>query len=66
METTMWGLGFRAPSYLNNLNSRLLGYVIIGYVEPSCNYLGNWEPSGELWSKLLKRGCMGDFIGSRV
>ena len=31
----------RAPSYLN---SRLLGYVTIGYIEPSSHYLGNWSP----------------------
>ena len=30
-----------APSYLN---SRLLGYVTIRYIEPSSHYLGNWEP----------------------
>ena len=30
----------RAPSCLN---SRLLGYVTIGYVEPSSHYLGNWK-----------------------
>ena len=31
----------RAPSYLN---SRLLGYVTIGYVEPGTHYVGNWSP----------------------
>ena len=31
----------RAPSYLN---SRLLGYVNIGYIVPSSHYLGNFEP----------------------
>ena len=31
----------KAPSYLN---SRLLGYVTIRYVEPSSHYLGNWSP----------------------
>ena len=31
----------RAPNYLN---SRLLGYVTIGYMEPSSHYLGNWSP----------------------
>ena len=31
----------RAPSYLN---SRLLGYVTIGYIEPRTHYLGNWSP----------------------
>ena len=31
----------RPPSYLN---SRLLGYVTIGYIEPSSQYLGNWSP----------------------
>ena len=31
----------RAPSYLN---SRSLGYVTIGYIEPSSYYLGNWSP----------------------
>ena len=30
----------RAPSYLN---SRLLGNVTIGYIEPSSHYLGNWS-----------------------
>ena len=30
-----------APSYLN---SRLLGYVTIGYIELSSHYLGNWSP----------------------
>ena len=30
----------RAPSYLN---SRLLGYVPIGYIEPSSHYFGNWS-----------------------
>ena len=34
----------RAPSYLN---SRLLGYVTIGYIEPSSHYLGNWPPRVE-------------------
>ena len=29
------------PSYLN---SRLLGYVTIGYIESSSHYLGNWSP----------------------
>ena len=33
----------RAPSYLN---SRLLGYATIGYVEPSSHDLGIWEPLG--------------------
>ena len=27
-----------------NLNSRLLGYVTIEYVEPRTHYLGNWSP----------------------
>ena len=31
----------RPPSYLN---SGLLGYVTIGYIEPRTHYLGNWEP----------------------
>ena len=31
----------RAPSYLS---SRLLGYVTIGYIEPSSHYLGYWSP----------------------
>ena len=31
----------RAPSYLN---SRLLGYLTIGYIEPRTQYLGNWSP----------------------
>ena len=31
----------RAPGYLN---SRLLGCVTIGYLEPSSHYLGNWSP----------------------
>ena len=31
----------RAPSYLN---SRLLGYVTIGYAEPSSHHLGDWGP----------------------
>ena len=31
----------RVSSYLN---SRLLDYVTIGYIEPSSHYLGNWEP----------------------
>ena len=30
-----------APSYLN---SRFLGCVTIGYIEPSSHYLGNWSP----------------------
>ena len=32
---------FEASSYLN---SRLLDYVTIGYIEPRSHYLGNWEP----------------------
>ena len=31
----------RAPSHLN---SRLLGHVAIGHLEPSSQYLGNWSP----------------------
>ena len=31
----------RAPSYLN---SKLLAYVTIGYIEPRTHYLGNWSP----------------------
>ena len=31
----------RAPSYLN---SRLLGYVALRYIELSSHYLSNWEP----------------------
>ena len=31
----------RAPSYIN---SRFLGYVTIGYIEPGTHYLGSWEP----------------------
>ena len=34
-------IGPRAPSYLN---SRLLGYVTMGYIEASSHYLGNWSP----------------------
>ena len=33
------------PSYLN---SRLLGYVTIGYREPRTHYLGNWSPRDSL------------------
>ena len=31
----------RAPSCLN---SRLLGYVTIGYIDLGSHYLGNWSP----------------------
>ena len=31
----------RTPNYLN---SRLPGYVTIGYIEPRTHYLGNWSP----------------------
>ena len=31
----------RAPSYLS---SRLVGYVTIGYIEPSSHDLANWSP----------------------
>ena len=44
METTIEGLGFRLPSYPN---SRLLGYVTIGYIEPRTHSLGNWSPREE-------------------
>ena len=36
--------GPRAPSYPN---SRLLGYVSIGYIEPRTHDLGNWSPRGD-------------------
>ena len=29
---------------LSCLNSRLPGYVTIGYIEPGTQYLGNWSP----------------------
>ena len=49
----------RAPSYLN---SRLLGYVTIGYIEPSSHYLGNWSPRVRvlnwLGSVLVYRDCL--------
>ena len=34
-------LSRRAPNYLN---SRLPGYVTIGYIEPRTHYLGIWSP----------------------
>ena len=34
---------YRVPSYLN---SRSMGYVSIGCIEPSSHYLGNWSPVG--------------------
>ena len=42
----------RAPSYLN---SRLLGCVTIGYVEPSSHYLGNWSPRGSYSPGVMHR-----------
>ena len=46
-----FGLGVlffpKAPS---DSNSRLLGYVTIGYIEPSSHYLGNWSP--RVWEPL--------------
>ena len=44
--------GPRAPSYRN---SRLLGYVAIGYIEPRYQYLGDWSPRGCM--KVIVR-CM--------
>ena len=43
----------RASSYLN---SRLLGYVTIGYIEPRTRYLGNWSPrvGGSIHSKAVR------------
>ena len=44
------------------LNSRLLGYVTIGYIEPSSHYLGNWSPRAwqpptECWANSMERGA---------
>ena len=45
--TTVTGWGVLTSSYLN---SRLLGYVTIGYIEPSSHYSGNWS---------LRECCLG-------
>ena len=47
----------RAPSYLN---SRLLGFVPIGYIEPRTHYLGNWSPRDTLKIKrtVVFRGSL--------
>ena len=55
----------RAPSFLN---SRLLGYVTIGYIEPSSHYLGNWCPRVFVWGykleeKLNRVQCKGCRVG---
>ena len=38
------GVNLLLPYGSSYLNSRFLGYVTIGYIEPSSNGLSNWEP----------------------
>ena len=49
----------RAPTYLN---SRLLGYVTIGYMETSSCYLGTWSPRASV-VKGRPRICFGNSSG---
>ena len=49
----------RAPSHLN---SRLLGYVTIGYIEPSSHYLGNWSPRETLRVMRHQAGTEDDVV----
>ena len=47
-------VGFRRA--LRYLNSRLLGYVLVGYIEPNSHYLGNWSPRVFYWFQALGLG----------
>ena len=50
------GIFARAPSYLN---SRLLGYVTTGYIEPSSHSLGNWSPRVIFTCNINTEACNG-------
>ena len=43
------------PMAPSNLNNRLLGYVTIGYIEPSSHYFGNWSPREKLCHKAVSK-----------